>query len=76
MKIEEYAKNALVNYGAILPNWGVEIIEIGNLPGSDWADVTCFITRPKCRKPYVSWTLRMNMVRQITDFSRSTFTKL
>lgn len=72
MKIEEYAKNALVNYGASLEDWRIEVLDVTSNT-SDWADVTCTITKPHCRKPFVQWRLKMNMVRKIADFEKSTF---
>lgn len=72
MKIEEYAKNALVNYGASLEDWRIEILDVTSNT-SDWATVTCTVTKKKCRKPFVIWNLKMNMVRNIVDFEKSTF---
>ena len=72
MKIEEYAKNSLVNYGAALESWKIRVLSVDTVSG-DWADVTCTITKPRCRKPFVQWRLKMNMVRNITDFEKSTF---
>lgn len=74
--LERCVKNALINYGAILPFWKVKIVSAEGLQGSDWIDVSCLVTRPKCRKPYGSWQLKVNVAREITDFSRSTFIKL
>ena len=75
MKIEEYAKNALVNYGAALENWKVNIIDT-KVTSSDWTDVICTITKPRCRKPFIQWNLKMNIARNIVDFSKSTFERI
>lgn len=72
MKIEEYVKNALVNYGAALESWKIRVLSIDIVSG-DWADVTCTITKPRCRKPFIQWRLKINIARNITDFSKSTF---
>ena len=73
MSIAEMAKNALVNYGAMLPDWKVEILGTEAKPYSDWVEVTCQITKKRCRKPFIKWNLAMNMARSITDFEKSDF---
>ena len=75
MKIEEYAKNALINYGAALESWKIKILNI-NADSGDWVDVTCTLTKPRCRKPFMQWELKINMAKNITDFLQSTFTYL
>lgn len=72
MTIEGYAKNALVNYGAALENWKVKVLSVDATSG-DWVNVTCTITKPRCRKPFIEWRLKMNMVRNIADFEQSNF---
>lgn len=72
MTIERYAKNALVNYGAALENWKVKVLSVDATSG-DWVNVTCTITKPRCRKPFIEWRLKMNMVRKIADFEQSNF---
>lgn len=72
MEIEEYAKNALVNYEAALDSWKIRVLSVDTVSG-DWADVTCTITKPRCRKPFVQWKLKMNMVRNIVDFEKVHF---
>lgn len=73
MTITEMVENALVNYGAMLPGWKVEISETKSKPYSDWVEVTCLITKKRCRKPFIEWNLAMNMARSITDFDKSNF---
>ena len=73
MTKQEMVKNALVNYGAMLPDWRVEIIASEAKPYSDWVLVTCKIIKKRCRKPFVQWELKMNTVRNITDFENSRF---
>lgn len=72
MTIEGYAKNALVNYGAALENWKVKVLSVDATSG-DWVNVTCTITKPRCRKPFIEWRLKINMVRSIADFEQSNF---
>lgn len=73
MTIEEYAKNALVNYGAALEDWKVKVLDVSGNKSSDWVTVTCTVTKKRCRKPFIIWDLKMNMARNIVDFEKSTF---
>lgn len=75
MTIEEYTKIALVNYGAAFKNWKVKVLSVDVISG-DWVNVTCTITKPRCRKPFIEWRLKMNMVRKIADFEQSNFIDL
>lgn len=76
MSVEQMIINALLSYGAIDENWKIKITDIENLQHSDWAKVTTEIFKPRCRKPYAIWELVVNTVRNITDFEKSSFTRV
>lgn len=65
-------KNALVDFGAMLENWKINLICIEN-DGSDIYYVSVTITKNRCKKPFVMWTLRVDTVRELVYFDRSTF---
>lgn len=73
MTVEQQMRTALLNYGAINDNWHIAITDIENLSYSDWAKVTVLVRKPRCRKPFMEWTLFVDTVRGITDFARNTF---
>lgn len=76
MTVKQAVYNSLLNYGAINEKWRVEIIDINTISYSDWAEVTVKTYRPKSKKADFMWVLKMNTVRQITDYEHSTFCKL
>ena len=49
MTEQEMIKNALINYGAMLPEWKVEIIAREAKYYSDWVTIVCRITKKRCR---------------------------
>lgn len=77
MMIKEFAKAALINYGAILENWKIVIGEISQMSDrSDWVEVQVYVYKPRSKKPDFFWELCMNMARNVTDFGKSQFTNL
>lgn len=71
--IMEGIKNALVDYGAMLEDWKVNFVEAERVNKSDIIYVTVTITKKRCRKPFVLWKLRIDEVRELVYFDRSTF---
>lgn len=78
--LNDYMKNlmegikiALVDYGAMLEDWKLSFVEAERIGNSDMINVTVTITKKRCRKPFMIWTLRIDEVRELVYFDRSTF---
>lgn len=74
-KLEEAIKRIFVEEGIVLENWRVRITWIYGSKHSDYRDVTVEVIKPRCRKPCTIWTLKVDIVREIIDFSKSSFVR-
>lgn len=68
--------NALKNTGRMIETDKIEIVAIENKLGSDYATVIVQLTKKRCRKPYIAWTLMIDMARELIYFERSVFVYL
>lgn len=66
-------KNVLVERGTMLEDWKVNFVEGERIGHSDYLDITVTITKKRCRKPFMIWTLRIDEVRELVFFDRSSF---
>lgn len=75
-ELEKKMLNALVNYGAALENWKVQIVNVERKGYSDKADVELTITKNRCRKPFAWWKIPVDMVRELAFFDKAAFEML
>jgi len=72
---ENQIKNVLVERGIMLENWKIKITDKKIIGNSDWAKVEVEVFKPRCKKPCITWTLVVNMVKEFVDFEKSTFVR-
>lgn len=69
--MENLIRNVLIETERLRNGGKVKIISRQPIGNSDWAEILVEAYRPKCRKPYATWTLTVNFVRKMIDFERS-----
>lgn len=72
----EAIRNSMIERGAILPNWKVTLVQVENANGSDWANVTVNVFRPRCRKPLVVWDIAVYLPRDQIWWDKSSFVRV
>lgn len=74
-KLEEGIRNAMDERGITNPNesWRIKITNRYIINNSDLANVTVEVYKPRARKWAVIWILRINFVRNIIQWDKSTF---
>ena len=69
----EGIKNALVDYGAMFDDWKVEYLDSVRVGNSDIVYIMVGIIKKRCRKPFMVWNLKVDIVREMVYFDCSSF---
>ena len=76
-KLEKGIYNALLERGSILSGWKVKVTNVQEkCAGNDWVNVSVYITRARCRKPFMVWELAVYLPRDQINFEKSSFVYL
>ena len=76
-KLENGIYDVLLERGSILSGWRVKVTNIQEkCTGSDWVNVSAYITKARCRKPFMVWELAVYLPRDQINFEKSSFVYL
>lgn len=72
-ELEKRILAVMVETGRAQEGWRVKINNVDVPKGSDWAKITVFVIKKRCRNPIVVWDLSVYLPKQQIYWEKSTF---
>lgn len=74
--MKEFMENirlAMIEHGAIGEKYRIKFVEEQGNKNSDYRTIVVECFYPRCRKPFAVWNLKIDMVRELLFWDKSSF---